>query len=146
MNRYEKQKAAVEKAIAERIEQYQAIYKKADDENRDPSEDERLEIESHLKGIETLKKERSEAEANIEQMKRVEDLGRELGPAVPSVVRDQVGDGPHEQWAKAVNARNKSLGEIFIESKGYKDAIEEYRQNGGRFREGFSIPAVGARA
>jgi hypothetical protein len=41
-----------------RIEQYQAIYKKADDEDRDPSEDERLEIESHLKGIETLKKER----------------------------------------------------------------------------------------
>jgi HK97 family phage major capsid protein len=142
MNRYEKQKAAVEKAIAERIEQYQAIYKKADDENRDPSEDERLEIESHLKGIETLKRERSEAEANIEQMKRVEDLSRDLGPAVPSP-SIQVGDGPQEQWAKAMNRANKSLGEAFIESKGYKDAIQEFRQNGGRFREGFAIPSVG---
>jgi HK97 family phage major capsid protein len=145
MNRYEKQKAAVEKAIAGEIAAYKAIYTKADDEDRDPTDDERLEIETHLKAIETLKKERSEAEGNIETLKRVDDLGRELGPAVPAL-DVQMGRSPHEQWADAMNKANKSLGETFVESKGYKDAIDEYRQRGGSFREGFSIPSVALEA
>ncbi len=143
MNRYERQKQAIEKAIGERISAYRAIYKKAEDDgDRDPTDEERLDIESQLKGIETLKKELGDTEANIEQMKRVEDLGRDLGPAVSPLERIQVGDGPHDQWAKAMNAANKTLGQAFIESKGYKDAIDDYRSNGGRFREGFSTGAV----
>jgi HK97 family phage major capsid protein len=140
MNRYEKQKAAVEKSIAEQIEKYKAIYKKADDEDRDPTDDERLEIESHLKAIETLKKERSEAEENIKTLQRVDDLGRELGPSIPSI---EVRSEPQD---RVFNVAQKTLGDAFIESKGYKDAISEYRSNGGRFREGFAIPSVSLEA
>jgi hypothetical protein len=43
MNRYEKQKLAVEKAMSEKVAAYQAIYKKADEEDRDPTDEERLE-------------------------------------------------------------------------------------------------------
>ena len=57
MNRYEKRKLAIEKAIREEIEAYKAIYKRADDEDRDPTDEERLDIESKLKAIETLKHE-----------------------------------------------------------------------------------------
>jgi HK97 family phage major capsid protein len=140
MNRYEKQKAAVEKAIAEKIAEYQSVYKKADEEDRDPTQDERLEIESCLKRIEILKKERSEADANIDQMKRVEELGRDLGPAVPhSTSHVSVESEPQD---RVFRTAQKSLGEAFIQSKGYKDAIDEYRSSGGRFREGFSTGAV----
>jgi HK97 family phage major capsid protein len=136
MNRYEKQKLAIEKAIAEKIEEYQAVYKTAENDDRDPTEDERLEIESCLKRIETLKKERAEAEANIEQMKRVEDLGRDLGPAVPTSVSVQ-----SEPQDRVFHSAQKTLGEAFIESKGYKDAIDQYRQ-AGRFPSNFSTGQV----
>ena len=70
MNRYEKQKLAVEKAMSEKVDAYQAIYKKADDEDRDPTDEERLEVEWHLKAIETLKVERAEAEENIKTLQQ----------------------------------------------------------------------------
>lgn len=138
MNRFEKQKAAVEKAMAERVESYQAIYKKADAEDRDPTDDERLDIESHLKAIEALKVDRADAEENIKTLSRVEELGRELGPAVPSSI--QVGGNRTEQHVQNVVA--KSLGEQFVDSSAYKKAITEFRESGGRYREGFSTGAV----
>jgi HK97 family phage major capsid protein len=143
VNRYEKQKAAIERAIAEKITEYQAVYAKADEEDREPSQDERLDIEGCLKRIEILKKERSEADANIDQMRRVEELGRDLGPAIPG----NTGGGvsmrvESEPQDRVFRSAQKSLGDAFIESKGYKDAINDYRSSGGRFREGFSTGAV----
>jgi HK97 family phage major capsid protein len=144
VNRYEKQKAAIERAIAEKITEYQAVYAKADEEDREPSQDERLDIEGCLKRIEILKKERSEADANIDQMRRVEELGRDLGPAIPG---NTSGGGvsmrvESEPQDRVFRSAQKSLGDAFIESKGYKDAINDYRSSGGRFREGFSTGAV----
>jgi HK97 family phage major capsid protein len=142
VNRYEKQKAAVEKAMAEHVASYQDIYKKADDEGRDPTDEERLDVESHLKALEALKKERSEAEENIKTLARVDELGRELGPSVPALDA-RVTSEPQD---RVMYGMQKTLGEAFIESKGYKDAINEYRENGGRFREGFAIPSVALEA
>lgn len=129
MNRFERQKQAVEKAIAEHIEAYKAIYKRADDENRDPSDEERLDVESHLKAIETLKVERQEADANIETLKRVDDLGRELGPAIPAI---QVKSEPQD---RVFQGARKTLGDAFIESDSYRKAIEAFRE-GGRISTG----------
>src|SRR3954470_19779190 len=95
MNRYEKQKKAVEEAIRGRIDQYKAIYAKADEEDRDPTTDERLDIEQHLKAIEVLKTEKAEAEENIKTLQRVDDIGRELGPSVPTSM--SVGSEPHDR-------------------------------------------------
>jgi HK97 family phage major capsid protein len=142
MNRYERQKLAIEKAIGEKIEAYQAIYKKAENENRDPEDAERLEIEAHLKAIETLKKERDDAEANIEQMKRVEDLGREIGPAVSPLDRIQVGDGPAD---RIIQNAQKTLGEAFVNSDGYKNAVQMYKEKGS-LPMGFSTGQVALEA
>jgi HK97 family phage major capsid protein len=148
MNRFEIQKAAVERAIAENIENYKAIYKTASDENRDPDDSERLEIEKHLRNIETLKEERASAQANIDQLKHVEELSESLG-------KNATGDGGglpiqdvstlrvgHTGADRMLNAVGKSIGEAFVSSEGYRKAIDEYKDNGGRFREGFSIPSV----
>ena len=49
MNRFEKRKTAIDRAIREQIDEYKSIYNRSDAEDRDPSEEERLDIESHLK-------------------------------------------------------------------------------------------------
>ncbi|HMF60774.1 MAG TPA: phage major capsid protein, partial [Vicinamibacterales bacterium] len=140
MNRYEKQKLAVEKAMGEKVKAYQAIYKKADDEDRDPTEDERLEVESHLKAIEVLKKERTEADENIKTLQGVEDIGRELGPALsPSMsVRSEPLD-------RVLHTVNQSIGEQFTDSSGFKSMINAYREN-GRLPSNFTTGAVGLQA
>lgn len=118
MNRYEKRKRAIEETIRGEIDKYKAIYKKAEDEDRDPSDEERLDIESHLKAIETLKGEKEEVEANIKTLQNVEDIGRTLGPvdSGPSVTEE-----PPDRVAKFAQ---KALGRMFTESDGYK-AIQE---------------------
>jgi HK97 family phage major capsid protein len=143
MNRYEKKKKAVEEAIRKEIDSYQAIYKTADTEDRDPTDDERLEIETHLKAIETLKVEKKEAEANIETLKGVEDIGRELGPAVSSI---SVGTEPHDRQFQSIQqAFGKTLGEQFTDSGAYKSAVHAYRES-GRFPSNFSTGAVALEA
>src|SRR5947207_1178520 len=82
MNRFEKRKLAIEKAIREQIEEYKAVYRKADEEDRDPTDTERLDIESHLKAIETLKSEKEGVDQNIKTLEHVDDIGREIGPAL----------------------------------------------------------------
>ena len=99
MNRYEKQKKAVEKAIRGEIDEYKAIYKHAEDEDRDPTDEERLDIESHLKAIETLKVEKEDCEANIKTLEHVDDIGRQLGPVI------SVGMEPHDRFIEEANQR-----------------------------------------
>jgi HK97 family phage major capsid protein len=142
MNRYEKQKLAVEKAMSEKVAAYQAIYKKADEDDRDPTDEERLEVESHLKAIEALKVERSEAEENIKTLARVDDIGRELGPSVSSF-EGGVKSEPHDRMFQTIQ---KSLGEQFTDSGQYKASIQAYRDAGGRFPQGFSSGAVALEA
>lgn len=137
MNRYEKQKKAVEEAIRGRIDQYKAIYTKADEEDRDPTTEERLEIEQHLKAIEVLKTEKEQAEENIKTLEHVDEIGKSLGPAVTPSHSMSVQSEPQDRGL----ARMKSLGEQFIESAGYKDAINQYRES-GRLPSGFSTGAV----
>jgi HK97 family phage major capsid protein len=134
VNRYEKQKAAIERGMAEHVEAYQGIYKTAEKEDRDPSDDERLEIEGHLKAIETLKKERQGAEENIKTLQRVDDLGRELGPAVSPLERVSVGDGPHDRMFQSI----KSMGEAFTDSEGYRRVVQDFKSTGrvGQFTTG----------
>jgi len=137
MNRYEKKKKAVEESIRDRIEQYKAIYKKADDEDRDPTTDERLEIEQHLKAIEVLKTEKEEAEENIKTLQGVEDIGRSLGPAVPTI---EVKSEPLDRWHQ--NVAVKTLGEEFTDSAQFKAAVQMYRQSGDRLPQGWSTGVV----
>jgi HK97 family phage major capsid protein len=141
MNRFEKRKLAIEKSIREEIDEYKAVYKKADDEDRDPTDEERLDIESHLKAIETLKTEKEEVEANIKTLDHVDDIGRELGPSLGQM---SVTSEPEDRLFQRLNASvfpqaQKSIGEQFVNSAQYKAAREAYQSGGGRFP---SIPTV----
>jgi HK97 family phage major capsid protein len=136
MNRFEREINAIRAKQKEHVEAFQGIYSKADSEDRATSEDENAEIQKHHRAIETLEQEKKTAEEGLATLKSVEDLGRSLGPAVPSV---SVGSEPHDRIQQYIA---KSLGEQFTDSAQYKASIEEYRQS-GRFREGFSTGAVG---
>jgi len=138
MNRFEQRKAAIEQAMRDRVDKYKAIYAKADEEKRDPTTDERLEIEENLKAIETLKTEKAEVEANLKTLQDVEDIGRQLGPAVSSM---SVVSEPQDRMFQALG-RHKTLGEVFTDSAGYKSAVNQYRES-GRLPQGFSTGAVG---
>lgn len=138
MNRYERQKKAIEQAMAEEVAAYKAIYKRSEDERRDLEDDERLEIESHLSRLETLKGEREEAEQNIATLKHVEDLGNSLGPVVSVTSEPQ--DRMFEQIQRAIPVP-KDMGSLFVESAGYKSVINQYREQ-GRFPTGFSTGPI----
>lgn len=130
MNRFEKRKKAIEQAQLEHVEKYRAIYKKAEEEDRDPSEDERLDIEQHLKAIETLKAEKEDVEANLKTLEQVEDLGRKIGPSQPIVTDARV-----KPNGEPIDRVVKSLGEQFVESKGYK-AVQNPAERGQTFSTG----------
>lgn len=117
MNQYERRNQAVEEKLREHAKAYKAILDKAEEEDRQPTEEDRTEITEHMKAIETLKSEKAEVEANIETLKEVNDLSKDLGPQFNDLGRDV-------QVVEQTPAEVKSLGDQFIESKGYKDLIE----------------------
>jgi HK97 family phage major capsid protein len=144
MNRFELKLKAIEETMREHVTAYQAIYKKADDEQRDPTEQERLTVEEHHRALGTLKEERDLNKEQLKTLQGVEDLGRTLGPAVPSTsmsVQSEPQDRVFQQLGQ-----HKSLGEMFTDSAGYKSAVNAYRESGKRFSQGFSTGAVALEA
>jgi hypothetical protein len=135
MNRYEREIKAIDQARVEHAQAIKSLYDKERTEDRNLTDEERLEVEGHTKSIRVLDEQKEEAQANLKTLEHAEDISRKLGPAVPSMSVDS------EPQDRAI-ARMKSLGELFTDSTGYKSVISEYRENGGRFREGFSTGAV----
>jgi HK97 family phage major capsid protein len=133
MNRYEREIKSIDEAMLKHVQSFEAIYKKESDENRKLTEDERLEVEQHVKAIEVLKVEKNEAEANLKTVQEVEDIGRKLGPSVSSF-QGGVTSEPQDRMFQTIQ---KSLGEQFTDSASYKSAINRWREaGGGRFETG----------
>lgn len=117
MNQYEKRIAACDEKMREHASAYKEILDKASEEDRQPTEDDRAKITEHMQAIETLKGEKVEAEANLKTYEDMEGLSKNLGP--------QFGDfGRDVEVKEKTTEEVKSLGEQFIESKGYKDLME----------------------
>jgi HK97 family phage major capsid protein len=140
MNQFERQITAIRQKQTELVDQFKAIYAQADEESRATTEDENKEIQAAHRAIETLEGEKKLAEEGLKTLKDVEDLGRSLGAASPSIT---VGSEPHDRVAAALNggmfqAAQKTLGEAFVDSDAYTKAINVYRESGGRFPEHFS--------
>jgi HK97 family phage major capsid protein len=141
VNRYEHKKKATEEAMREHIAFIQDAYAEAKkDGNRELSDEQRLEVETHVKAIEVLKEEKGEIEENIRTLQRVDDLGHELGPAIGSV---QVGSNGIDRYFGDLNRSvfpeaQKSIGEAFVDSQGYKAMVSMYRESGGRLPENYS--------
>jgi HK97 family phage major capsid protein len=136
MNRFEREIRAIEEKQKEHVKAFQEIYATADKEDRRPTEDESQKVKEHHKAIEVLKEARREAEAGLETLKGVEDLGRSLGPALGSI---SVGEEPHDRMQAHLA---KSLGEEFTDSGAYKAAVDAYKSS-GRLPSNFSTGAVG---
>jgi HK97 family phage major capsid protein len=144
MNRYERQIKGIEEAQFKHAKSIEDMYELERKEDRALTEDERNEVQEHVKAIETLKVEKKEAEANLKTLQEAEDLGRKLGPAVSNLDRIQVGADRQEQHVHNIVA--KSLGEQFTDSQAYKSAVNQYREAGGRFQQGFSTGAIALEA
>ena len=134
MNRYEKQKKAVQTAMAEHVKGYQGILAKEakDEDDRDFTDDERVEIEDHLKAIENLKTDLEAAEKDIKTAQRVEDIGCEIGPALGHA---SVGAEPEDRLFQRLNEHvrfqaQKTLGETFVSSEQYKKALQVWQGAG----------------
>src|SRR6185369_7328153 len=134
MNRYEKEIKAIDEAMLGHVKSFEDLYKKEKDEDRDLTEDERLEVEQHVKAIEVLKAEKAQAEANLKTVNEVQDIGRKLGPSVSSISDVHVGSEPHDRMFQHIT---KTLGEQFTDSDAYKNVVKSYREaSGGRISTG----------
>jgi HK97 family phage major capsid protein len=142
VNRYEKEIKAIDEAMLSHVNAYKEIFDREEKEDRKLTEDERETIQTHLKAIEVLKTEKQDAEAGLKTVQEVEDLGRKLGPSVSSIKSVQVGDEPLDRVMKTFE---KSLGEQFVESPGYKNAQNLYKES-GRLPSGFSTGQVSLEA
>jgi HK97 family phage major capsid protein len=135
MNRYERQIKGIEEAQFKHAKAIEELYDLERKEDRGLTDDERLQVEEHVKAIETLKSEKREADANLKTLQEAEDMGRKLGPAVPSM---SVGSEPHDRIQDYIG---KSIGEQFVDSAAYKSAVGAYRES-GRLPSGFTTGAV----
>jgi hypothetical protein len=142
MNSYEKELKAIDEAKLKHADSIRSMYDKESEEDRKLNEDERLEVEEHVKAIRVLDEQESEAEANLKTIEEVEDIGRKLGPSVKSTDM-RVTSEPHDRMFQTLQ---KSLGEQFTDSAQYKASIQAYRDAGGRFPQGFSSGAVALEA
>jgi HK97 family phage major capsid protein len=135
MNRYERQIKGIEEAQFKHAKAIEELYDLERKEDRALTDDERLQVEEHVKAIETLKIDKRDADANLKTLQEAEDLGRKLGPAVPSM---SVQSEPHDRIQEYIG---KSIGEQFVDSAAYKSAVGAYRES-GRLPSGFTTGAV----
>jgi HK97 family phage major capsid protein len=128
MNRDERQLKAVEQHIAEESEAIKAVWKKADADDRETSDEERLEIEERLKTVDQLKEEREKLQKNLAVQERVNETAKSIGPArdhdAPRVVSE-----PQDRLMAM-----KSIGEQFVESDAFKRAQAGIKTGDGTSR------------
>jgi hypothetical protein len=143
MNRYEKELKAIGEAKFTHATAIKDLYDLEAKEDRKLTEDERLEVEGHMKAIRVLEGEETDAKANLKTVEEVEDIGRKLGPSVSSF-QGGVTSEPQDRVFQQIQGAfgQKSPGEMFTESVSYKSALNRWRETGGGR---FSTGAIGDR-
>lgn len=139
MTRNERQLKAVEQEMERRSKAIQDIWKKAaEDDDRETTPEEREEIEKELKAIEELKTQKGDLEDAI----KVElDVKRIAGDIKSDDRHDSSGVELPNGFQGVHVHQQKSVGEQFVESKGYKDAIARAKAAGG-IPQDFSTGAI----
>lgn len=112
MTRDERQLKAVEQEMERYSQEAQAIWKQADEDDRETTNEERGEVEKHLKAIEDLKTQRSNLQDSIAVYKRTAEIGRKIGASEPSEVAE-VKNYPQPM-------RLANFGEMFVNSPQFK--------------------------
>jgi HK97 family phage major capsid protein len=141
MTRNERQLKAVEQEMERRSKSIQDIWKKAEDEERETSAEERGDVEKELKAIEQLKQQKGDLTDSIKVEQDVKKLAGEIKPD------DQLESGSGLELPNGFQGvqvvQHSSIGEQFVESKGYKDAIARAGLTGGGIPQDFSTGPVG---
>lgn len=113
---------ACEDEIAKEAKAAQAIMSKATEEKRSRTEDENAEIAKHYKTLETLQANKRELEDQLATEERIEKAVGDLDPSRRGEFKDFARD---VQVVTPSPEQIKSLGDQFIEAKGYKQLIEK---------------------
>lgn len=128
MTRNERELKATEQEMERRSKAIQDIWKKADEEDeRETTAEERTEIESELKAIETLKAKKSDLEESIRVEQEVKTLAGGMKTEEPEKPEGQQPTGVmlnNGFMSVQVPPQSKSIGEQFVESEGYKKAMD----------------------
>jgi HK97 family phage major capsid protein len=124
MTRNERELKAVEEEMVRHSTEIQDVWKKAETEDRESSNDERKDVEEHLKAVEQLKVKKHDIEAALKVEQEVKAVSDSLGKADP-VSGPRV--LPGGDWQdRAI----KSIGEVFTDSVGFKDVQQAYKDSG----------------
>lgn len=123
MTQNEKQLKAVEQEMARYAGEIKDIWKKAEDDERETSTDERGDVEVKLKDIETLKGKKVEIEAAIAVEKNVRSISKEMGPSEGIELTKGI-----ESIQSTFQI--KTPGEQFVESEGYKHILGQIKNTG----------------
>jgi HK97 family phage major capsid protein len=135
-SRNELELKAVEQELGKKAESIEAIWKKAKDEDRVETQEELEEVGQLIKDMETLKANKKDLDAAISVERDVKKVSQELGRAEPMVTRDREDRIIDE-------LETKTLGEIFVESPGYKK-IQDSMGRSGQWTSGpFEVKGLG---
>jgi HK97 family phage major capsid protein len=134
MTRNERELKAVEQEMVRISSEIQGIWTKAEEEDRETSNEERGEVEDRLKAIETLKGKKADVEAALRVEQDVKKVSGELGKTEPTITSSNGLEFSGHNWANPV--REKTLGEVFVSSDGFKAAQAQVKSGGGRFNTG----------
>jgi HK97 family phage major capsid protein len=127
MNPKQKLKACEQKQ-AEIADQVEAIWRNAEKEGREATDEERLEAAELVKSLRTLKEQKRELEEEIELRKSVHDLAGKIGADENPAPRVKPGGDQVDRVAK-------SIGEMFTESPQFK-AIQDPSSRPQQFHTG----------
>lgn len=95
----------------------QGICKAAEDANRDFTSEEREQVQKHLKEAGDLKDQIKAAEGDADLRRQIADLGAGL---------ELRSETPQGKQSLATPGKGKTLGEMFVESAGYKEWIGKF--------------------
>lgn len=109
----------IKEQMAAALKAARDIAAKAEAENRDLTPEEVAEAGTHLKSYEALKKQLSEQSGSDAVKATIAALGSELGlEAAP--------EGEKREPVNYERPRLKTIGEMYVESQGYKSLMEQY--------------------
>lgn len=108
----EKELQATEELLEEKAQQGEAIIQKTQEEDRDPTDAEQKDLADIIRDQKNLKERRADLQSMVDTQREVRERGKGITVEDPETV-------------EVVKEYPKSLGELFVESKGYRELVEK---------------------
>jgi HK97 family phage major capsid protein len=121
---------AVKEERGRHAAEIEGLLEKCEKEERESTAEEREEMDKHLKAMRELEGKQRDIEESVKVEEEVKETARRFGKSDPSEVQAFV-----KPQGDRVDRMIKSIGEQFVESKGYK-SIQDPDSRGQRFESG----------